>query len=83
MTGPLPEHPDVRQAVGVDACLSIEALVGAVAIVIAFQLCAQIAPAYPWPAALGGPVVRTVECVFRARGGRAWLPVLHGAGRPG
>lgn len=82
-TGELPEHADVRKAVGVVACLSIEALVGAVAIVIAFLLCAPIAPAYPWLAALGGPALLTVVYALRARRGWAYLRALHTAARTG
>lgn len=76
-TGALPEHPDVRKAVGVIACLSIEGLVGAVAIVLAFLLCAPFAPAFPWLAALGGPVLLTVLYAFRARRAWVYLRVLH------
>ncbi|MGQ1798055.1 hypothetical protein ACT4S5_13095 [Kocuria oceani] len=82
-TGALPEHADVRKAVGVTACLSIEALVGAVAIVIAFLLCAPFTPAFPWLAALGAPVILTVVYAFRARRGWAYLSTLHAAGRTG
>ncbi|GAA1749804.1 hypothetical protein [Kocuria aegyptia] len=78
-TGDLPGHPDVRKAVGVVACLSIEALVGAVAIVIAFLLCAPIAPAYPWLAALGGPALLTVVYALRARRSWVYLRTLHAA----
>jgi hypothetical protein len=82
-TGALPEHPDVRKAVGVIACLSIEALVGAVAIVLAFLLCAPFAPALPWLAALGGPVLLTVVYAFRASRAWAYLRALHIAERTG
>ena len=80
-TGSLPPHPEVRIAVGVVACLSIEALVGAAAIVIAILLCAPIAPDFPWLPALGGPVFLTVVYALRARHGWAYLQALHAAGR--
>lgn len=78
-TGALPEHPDARKAVGVIACLSIEALVGAVAIVLTFLLCAPFVPAFPWLAALGGPVLLTVVYALRARRAWGYLRVLHTA----
>ena len=50
---------------------------GAVAIVLAFLLCAPFAPAFPWLAALGGPVLLTVLYAFRARRAWVYLRVLH------
>ncbi|MEX5256666.1 hypothetical protein [Kocuria arenosa] len=82
-TGALPEHPDVRKAVGVVTCLSIEGLVGAVAIVIAFLICGPFVPAFPWLAALGGPVLLTVVYALRARRGWAYLRALHAVERTG
>ena len=63
--------------------LCIEGLVGAVAIVLAFLLCAPFAPAFPWLAALGGPVLLTVVYAFRARRGWVYLRALHSADRTG
>ncbi|MEX5303251.1 hypothetical protein [Kocuria sabuli] len=81
--GSLPAHREVRTAVGVVACSNLEGLVIGCAMFIAFLLCAPIAPAFPWLAALGAPVVLTGIDVVRAPRAWAYLRALHTADRTG
>lgn len=82
-TRSLPEHPEVRAAVGVVACQTLEGLVVGIAMVVSVALSTLVVPGFPWLAALGVLVILTgIEAV---RFPRAWayLRVLHTAERAG
>ncbi|MEX5236001.1 hypothetical protein [Kocuria arenosa] len=82
-TGSLPEHPEVRVAVGVVACQNIEGVVFGVAMVVSVALSALAAPGFSWLGALAGLVIFTGISAFRVRRSWVYLRALHTAGRTG
>ncbi|MEX5307613.1 hypothetical protein RF644_17850 [Kocuria sp. CPCC 205258] len=78
-TGSLPEHPEVRTAVGVVACETLEGLVFGVAMLVAIVLSALAAPGFPWLSALSFPVIFTGIKAVRARRAWVYLRSLHTA----
>lgn len=76
-TGELPACPEVRTAVGVAACASIEGLVATVALLVGVGFSTLIVPDL-WTA-LTPVTVMTVILAFRARRGWAYLRALHAA----
>ncbi|KUG56632.1 hypothetical protein AVL61_06130 [Kocuria rosea subsp. polaris] len=82
-TGSLPEHPEVRAAVGVVACQNIEGVVVGIAMVVSVALSALAAPGFPWLGALGALVVLTGINALRVRRSWVYLRALHSAGRTG
>ncbi|MGQ1837461.1 hypothetical protein ACT4S2_03275 [Kocuria turfanensis] len=82
-TGALPEHPEVRVAVGVVACQTIEGVVVGIAMVVSVALSALAAPGFPWLGALGVLVILTGINAFRVRRSWAYLRALHTAERTG
>ncbi|GEO96819.1 hypothetical protein [Kocuria turfanensis] len=82
-TGTLPEHPEVRTAVGVVACRTIEGVVVGIAMVVSVALSALAAPGFPWLGALGVLSILTGINAFRVRRSWAYLRALHTAERTG
>ena len=76
-SGELPACPQVRTAVGVAACVSIEGLIGSAALLVAIVFSVLILPDL-W-AALTPVAVLTVMAAFRARRSWAYLRALHAA----
>ncbi|TDL38570.1 hypothetical protein [Kocuria rosea] len=80
-TGELPACPEVRTAVGVAACASIEGLIGSAALLVAIVFSVLILPDL-W-SALTPVAVLTVTAAFRVRRSWAYLRALHTTERTG
>ncbi|MGX5357914.1 hypothetical protein [Kocuria sp. KH4] len=82
-TGTLPEHPEVRTAVAVVACQTIEGVVVGSAMIVSVALSAVAVPGFSWLGVLGVLVILTGNNAFRVRRAWVYLRALHTAEHTG